>query len=69
MKAESELVQKIMSITTLIKERHPELISFLEELPVTIPDVNDPQLNLKSLKEYYGSLCVILKKYEIEHPF
>lgn len=69
MEAESEFVKKIMSITTLIKERHPELISFLEELPVTIPDVNDPQLNLKSLKEYYESLCVLLKKYEIEHPF
>lgn len=69
MKTEIVLIEKIMSITSLIKDKHPELIRFIDEMPVTIPDENNPQLNLKTLKEYYNSLADLLKKYEIEHPF
>lgn len=68
MEAEKVLIEKIMSITALINEKHPELMGFIEEIPVTIPNINDPQLNLKALKEYYDSLCILMKKYEIEHP-
>lgn len=68
MEAEKVLIEKIMSITTLIKEKHPELMGFMEEIPVTIPNMDNPQLNLKALKDYYDSLCILIKKYEIEHP-
>lgn len=68
MKTEIILIEKIMSITSLIKDKHPELMKFIDELPVTIPDENNPQLNLKALIEYYNSLTDLLKKYEIEHP-
>ncbi len=69
MTTEIILIEKIMSITSLIKEKHSELMPFIDEMPVTIPNENNPQLNLKALKDYYDSLCVILKKYDIEHPF
>lgn len=69
MKTETILIEKIISITTLIREKHPELIIFLEEMPVTIPNENDPKLNLEALNNYYNSLISLLKKYEIEHPF
>lgn len=65
MKTEIILIEKIMSITSLIKEKHPELMKFIDEMPVTIPDENNPQLNLKALMEYYNSLTDLLKKYEI----
>lgn len=65
MKTEIILIEKIMSITSLIKEKHPELMQFIDEMPVTIPDENNPQLNLKALMEYYNSLTDLLKKYEI----
>ena len=65
MKTEIILIEKIMSITSLIKEKHPELMKFIDEMPVTIPDENNPQLNLKALMEYYNSFTDLLKKYEI----
>jgi len=69
MKTEIILIEKIMSITALIKEKHPELMQFIDEMPVTIPDENNPQLDAKALIEYYNSLNDLLKKYDIEHPF
>lgn len=69
MKTEVILIEKIMSIISLIREKHPELIGFIDEMQVTIPDQNDPKLNLKTLNDYYISLTDLLKKYEIEHPF
>ena len=69
MTTEIILIEKIMSITSLIKEKHPELLHFIDEMPITIPNENNPQLNLKVLKDYYDSLCVIIKRYEIEHPY
>ena len=69
MTTEAILIEKIISITNLIKEKHPELMPFIDEMPVTIPNENNPQLNLKALKEYHDSLNDLLKKYEIEHPF
>ena len=69
MKTETLLIEKIMSITSLVREKHPELMKFLEEMSVTIPNESDPNLNLKALNDYYNSLADLLKKYEIEHPF
>ncbi|MES2763577.1 MAG: hypothetical protein V4677_15285 [Bacteroidota bacterium] len=69
MEAEKVLIERIIAITALIKEKHPELVQFLDEMPVTIPNEKDPHLNLKALKEYSDSLTDLLKKYEVEHPF
>ena len=68
METEKILIERIMLITSVINQMHPELIPFLNEMPVTIPDDKNPKLNLVALKEYYDSLCILLKKYEIEHP-
>ena len=67
MKTEVILIEKIIAITSLIKEKHPELMGFMDEMPVTIPNENNPKLNLKTLNDYYNSLSDLLKKYEI--PF
>jgi hypothetical protein len=69
MEVEKILIERILSITALINEKHPELIPFLNEMPVTIPNEKDPHLNLLALKEYSESLIELLKKYDIEHPF
>ena len=63
METEKNLTDKIMAITMLIREKHPELSKFLEEMPVTIPNENDPEINVKILKEYYTSLTNMLNKY------
>jgi hypothetical protein len=69
MKTEIILIEKIISITAMIKEKHPELMRFIDEMPITIPDENNPQLNTTALIEYYNSLNDLLKKYDIQHPF
>lgn len=63
------LNEKILAITMLIEEKHPELSKFLLEMPVTIPDVDHPKVDDEMLQNYYQSLCDLLKEYEIEHPF
>ena len=67
MKTEKELNQAILKITLKMQNENPELIKYLSELPVTIPDINNPQINCKILQDYYDSLENILKKYKEGH--
>jgi hypothetical protein len=60
--------QKILAITMLIQEKHPELSEFLLEMPVTIPNQDHPNIDENMLQDYYRSLCKLLKDYDIEHP-
>ncbi|SHM18045.1 hypothetical protein [Flavobacterium xanthum] len=63
MKTEKELNQAILEIILKIQNQYPELNKYLSELPATIPDVNNPEINTKVLHDYYESLENILKKY------
>jgi hypothetical protein len=65
---ENDLNNKIIKITQKINIDHPELIKYLDEMPITIPDEKDPDLNFITLQNYYDSLITFLSKYEIEHP-
>lgn len=67
METERELNAKIIAITMQIQEKHPELSKFLNEMPITIPNENKPEINLKILKEYYDSLSNLLNDYLFEH--
>jgi len=57
---------KIMQVTQEIRDHYPELIKFLEEMPVTVPDEKDTEITLKSLRTYYDSLNSILNGYILE---
>ncbi|PJC61825.1 MAG: hypothetical protein CO022_07815 [Flavobacteriales bacterium CG_4_9_14_0_2_um_filter_32_27] len=57
---------KILKITMTIKNQHPELSKYLEEMPVTVPDEKSPAIALLNLKHYFESLNSLLKKYIIE---
>ncbi|MEC5165667.1 hypothetical protein RCH18_001398 [Flavobacterium sp. PL11] len=67
MKTEKELNQEILETTTMIRNEYPELIKYLEELPLTIPIVDDPAITNKLLEDYVNSLKNILIKYGIKH--
>lgn len=67
METEKELNTKILQITMIILEKYPELSEYLGEIPVTIPDMNIPEINIKSLREYYDSLTSILEDYSHGH--
>jgi len=63
METEKELNEKILTKTMEILEMHPELSEFLNEMPVTIPNNNNPKINIDILRDYYDSLNNILKNY------
>lgn len=67
MKTQS-LNQKILAITMLIEEKHPELSKYLLEMPVTVPNQDHPNIDEEMLMDYYQSLGKLLKDYDIEHP-
>lgn len=65
MKTEKELNKAILDITMKIRNDHPELSKYLIEMPVTIPDILDPKINVRTLTDYYNSLEIILKNYTL----
>lgn len=67
MQMENELSAKILKITMTINTDYPELSKYLNEMPVTIPDVSKPEMNNKTLFEYYKSLETMLKEYIPSH--
>ncbi|MBC7440050.1 MAG: hypothetical protein H7250_08715 [Flavobacterium sp.] len=66
MASEKEINEKIMTITMKIQKEYPELSKYLNELPVTIPIENDPEINIRVLIDYYESLVKLLSTYELE---
>lgn len=68
MKNEEQWNKAILNITLKINAEFPELSKYISEMPVTIPNVEDPQISIKNLEEYYNSLETLLKKYTNNHP-
>ena len=54
-------------MTLKIQNEYPELSKYLIEIPVTIPDIINPEINSRTLKDYYESLNSILKEYVPNH--
>lgn len=67
MKSEKELNTAILDITIKIKEQFPELSKYITEMPVTIPNMENPEINRKALEDYYNSLRIVLKDYVKNH--
>lgn len=65
---EKDLNSKILKITMIIKEQYPELLKYLDEMPVTVPSEKNPEITLKLLTAYYESLNSMLNKYKLEYP-
>ena len=67
MKTEEEINENILKITMKIRNEYPELLKYLNEMVITIPDVASPEMSIKVLQEYYNSLDAILRKYSPNH--
>jgi translocator protein len=67
MKTEKELNKDILDITLSIQANHPELMKYIDEMSVTIPDTAKPEINVNNLSNYYDSLQALLKKYVANH--
>lgn len=66
LEVEKDLNSKILTITMNIRDNYPELSKYIEEMPVTIPDEQNPDITLKNLSSYYDSLNSLLNKYILE---
>ena len=53
----------ILRTTLLIHQTHPELSKYLDEMTVTLPDVNNPVISNQVLMEYSETLHTILNSY------
>ena len=67
MKTEAELNGAILKITMKIQEKYPELNKYISEMPLTIPDSGNPEINIQKLQEYYDSLTALVNKYSPTH--
>jgi hypothetical protein len=68
MKNIKELDSDILEITMKIKEKYPELSKYILEMPETIPNIENPEMNRKVLQDYYDSLDILLKDYIKNQP-
>lgn len=67
MESVKELNTQILKITIEIRKQFPELSKYLLEMPETIPDVKNPEMDKKTLRNYLNSLKEILDKYAPNH--
>ena len=64
MKTELELNEMILDITNNIRDKHPELLKYMDEMPITVPYEENPEIVNLTLTNYHESLKVLLKDYE-----
>ncbi len=63
MKLVQQTTEEIVAITMTIRDVHPELSKYLNEMDITLPNVANPVITQKVLQDYYNSLNAILKSY------
>ncbi|EPR73787.1 hypothetical protein ADIWIN_1147 [Winogradskyella psychrotolerans RS-3] len=61
------LLTEITALTNTIETDHPELYTFLDEQPITIPAFKHPNMNKKIMKEYLDDLKQVLNHYIKSH--
>ncbi|MFC6875927.1 hypothetical protein ACFQZF_09090 [Flavobacterium myungsuense] len=67
MKTLNKLNTDILNITMTIRDKYPELLKYLDEIPVPISEEKNPKINSRILQDYYNSLEMLLKKYAPNH--
>jgi hypothetical protein len=59
--------QQILELTEKIRNEYPELLKYLNEMPITIPNEENPEVHTDQLKAYYNQLLEILNQYKETH--
>jgi hypothetical protein len=67
MEDDKKITDAIAKLSMEISERYPEMSKYVNEMPVTNPDKEHPDINNKILKDYYDNLKSIMQKYADEH--
>jgi len=64
MKTVKTLLTEISDLTRDIETNYPELYQYLDENPITIPNMHSPKVETKDLELYLESLKDLLKKHK-----
>ena len=62
MKTELELNEMILEISNKIRKNCPELLAYLDEMPLTVPYIENPEMVAATLTTYYDSLVDLFEK-------
>lgn len=65
---EAELNKMILVYTNKIRKDHPEFLKFLNEMPITVPYEENPEINVEALSNYHQSLVSLFKDHQIYTP-
>ena len=63
MKTANEISKDIINTTVGIEQDFPELLKYINEMPVSIPNVSQPEITVENLKDYSDSLNEMVTKY------
>jgi hypothetical protein len=67
MKSKNDLNDNIRLITLKIQEEYPELIKYMNEIPVNFLSNSERGITNNELKGYLDSLNNLIEKYAKEH--
>ena len=67
MEFQNDLNYNIRLTTLKIQEEYPELIKYMNEIPIKFLSNAEKEINNKELKDYLDSLNDILETYAKEH--
>lgn len=60
----TKILEQINKLTLKIETDYPELYSFIEEEPITLPSFEHPDITNKLLKEYLESLKGLIRSHK-----
>lgn len=66
-KLEENLNKEINELSMTIQQKYPELSDYLDEMTITIPNIEKPRINIENLNDYYDSLTSLLDNYIRQH--
>ncbi|MFT5581647.1 MAG: hypothetical protein ACI9G9_000903 [Psychromonas sp.] len=67
MENQNDLSKQIFLVTEKIQNEFPELVKYLNEIPISNSLNNEKEVNQKALKEYLAGLNDLLETYANEH--
>lgn len=67
MSSEQQINTSILKMNMFIQKYYPELMKYVGEMPITIPNEEQPTINEKKLNVYYSSLFVLVLDYAKTH--
>ena len=67
MSSEQDVNASILKMNMFIQKYYPELMKYVGEMPITIPNEEKPAIGVQILNAYFSSLFVLVLDYTLTH--